>query len=208
MYEKLLPEEPNYFKVLKAHLPRSRSVRPTQAIEHAKVLAGINETEDLQDRTMFSLLLYTGIRRSELVALNIDSVRPTHLILPHTKAGEPQIQVLPQAVKKTLAAWCKHRAKMINENKHVHSDKKALFVLKQGANLQVRMTVDAVYRRFKKTFGVPPHAARATAITLLKAKGASDSDVAKFVRHASPTMVQIYDKRTNIEQTMADLMEY
>lgn len=209
LFEDLLTDTPNFFKVVKRRLPRAKSIRPTMAVPHNKVSEIIHSFDDLQERALVALMFYTGMRRSEVVALNIDSVQPSHLILPHTKYGEAQLQPLPAKAKQFLDAWVKRRLQINKETAHIHrSDKSALFVVKWGARVYRRMSVHKVYRLFREKIGVPPHSARATAATLLKLKGADDRDVAKFLRQATPGMVRIYDKRTNVDHQMATLMDY
>lgn len=208
LYEQLLPSKPNYFKILKQQLPRPRAIRPTKSVLHSDVAVLISSIPDLQERTIVALMFYTGIRRSELVALNMDSVHPAHLILPHTKYGEEQIQALPSKARQYLEAYMPYR-EHLNEQ-YIHSprsDRRALFVTERRGML-TRMSAHKVYRIFKKYCRVAPHAARATAATLLKAKGVDDRDVAKFLRHSSTAMVQVYDKRTNVEGHVASLMDY
>lgn len=76
------------------------------------------------------------------------------------------------------------------------------------------MTVSMCYRLYKHYLGrfgldAAPHSARSTSATYLKSLGYQDRDVARFLRHSSTAMVQVYDKRRlGIEENPGKTLKY
>lgn len=188
----------NPFRAIHAMLSKRRKnqVRPTALIPHDLVDRALSEEEDPRWLAVMSILFGCGLRRSEVSNLDYGDVQLSDgkmfLILRNTKAGETQYQRVPNWVAEAINRWIFIRGK--------HDG--PLFESNYGVS--TRLSTKTIWRHFRETFlklGVKaaPHAARATAATRLKTLGHEDRAVAAFLRHSGTQMVQVYDKRANLE---------
>lgn len=156
----------------------------------------------IRDKAILALLFGAGLRRSELLALNIDSIRIInefmYVYLGDTKAGEPQTRSLAKFAQKFVSAY-------VVQRKHDGADlNDPLFVFYyNNGSVRGRMDERTLARRFAwytKQIGVKaaPHSAKATFATQLKQLGYHDRDVAEALGHTSEHMVRVYDKRNKV----------
>jgi integrase len=179
--------------------------RPTKLIPFNKVeellsIPNIRTRAGVRDRAMFALLFGCGLRRSELVALNVGDVlvsaRGTlYLNIRHTKAGKRRRQPLPRWAGEAFSMLVSQR----KSEGGIEEDPLFPFYYQTG-KIRGRLSVETVYRLFRdhcRQLGIKaaPHSARATAATKLLDQGYNDRDVALFLGHATSAMVQTYDKR-------------
>lgn len=198
----------NPFAILKDAIPSRQRVqkRPTKMIPFAvvpKVLEAPEpySKEGIRDRAILAVMFGGGLRRGEVVKLNMKDLGQTpdgvpFLILRATKAGQNQQQSLPGW------AWAKLAEYLEQRDLDGAKDLDPMFVF-YYANGRVRgrisdSTLVRLYRRYTAHAGVSgaaPHSARATAVSILKEQGFEDREVAGFLRHSTEQMVRVYDKR-------------
>jgi len=184
---------------------KQQQVRPTKRISAADVrrlldVEPVRDFHKVRDHAILALMFGCGLRRAELLRLNIDDVRVSqegvpYLRLRDTKAGIEQEQPIP--------AWALERVTAYIAERHHFgaTDSEPLFATRHGDEWR-RMGHSNLYKLFvgyckalELEPGTAPHAARATAATQLLESGESYDSVQRFLRHKSPWMVQTYDKR-------------
>ncbi len=156
--------------------PRALSEDEQRALLHA--------TEDgkARDRAIVVLLLYTALRLSELVALDVGDARVSArkgLLVVRSGKGDQYREVpLNRPVRAALEAWLKVRAK------DVDAGEPALFVGPQGRRLSAR-AVDLVIRKAAARAGLrlSAHVLRHTCVTNLVRDGNDIVLVAELAGH-------------------------
>lgn len=175
------------FRIVLKRIPKQKvPLRPTKLLDFEKAQNIIENTNDLKWKAIFSLMIYTGMRRSEVIKLNRADVSKDykHLTLRETKTGGNRIQPLPEKASKALEEY-------MTTNNHYN-----LPQLFSSSNIK-RMSVDTLYRRYKETFGAAPHSSRATVVTKLLLNNVDPKVIADYVGHSNNYMQQKYDKRDN-----------
>ena len=164
---------------------------------------------EIRDRMIITLLLRTGLRVSELVALDEDHfVFSEHCFSVQRKRDKPDIVMLDDDTEAMLREYLAEKKALPFEK-----DKKAVFITLVGRYKGHRITVGAVQRMVKKyaVAGVPeighritPHRLRATFATdLLRASDNNVKLVQEAMAHKSLETTMVYlgqdtqDKRAN-----------
>jgi integrase/recombinase XerD len=193
--------------------------RPTALVPFEKVetiisIPNPHTKEGIRDRAILALLFGCGLRRSELIALNLCdvmlSIKGTlYLELRRTKAGKRRQQPLPNWAGESFSNLVAQR----KSEGAGPNDPLFPFYFMDG-KARGRTSTETVYRLFRgycKQLGIKaaPHAARATAATRLIEQGHTDRDVATFLGHASPQMVHVYDKRLRgLEDNAGKMLDF
>lgn len=175
---------------LRKSLPKYLTL--TQSAALLKAVSGPNEKRDY---AILMLFLNCGIRRSELVGLNI------------TDVYEDRIRVIGKGDKERFVYFgtpCRKAidAYMVERNKKVLSDNRALF----GSRDNNRISVTAVHRLVKKYLlmagldveNFSAHKLRHTAATMMLSGGVDVKTVQEVLGHENLNTTQIY---THIENT-------
>lgn len=175
---------------LRKSLPKYLTLDQCQTL-----LASVSGVNQKRDYAILMLFLSCGIRRSELVGLNI------------TDVYEDRIRVVGKGNKERFVYFGTPCRKAIDDylverNKKVLSDNRALF----GSRDNNRISVSAVHRLVKKallTAGLDPeqfsaHKLRHTAATLMLSNGVDVKTVQEVLGHENLNTTQIY---THIEST-------
>lgn len=159
-------------------------------LERAKSAIGLRNT------AMFAILLGTGLRRSELVALNMKDidVNKQTLIVTKGKGNKSRTLFLPDWTTTYLKAWLKHRS---------HQSGVVFCQVRVGGETRLTepVNVSLVYRLIKSKLqrigvaNVSPHDLRRTFITRLLEQNVDLNTVRQIAGHASITTTTIYDKR-------------
>lgn len=149
----------------------------------------------VRDSAILMLMITTGLRRSEVVALNHDSFDFERLRLSiRGKGGKLRHHDISGVTLKRLKRWAAERSDV---------EPSAPFftkVLKKGVS-DKRITVNSVYRLVKKRGesigikGLRPHDLRRTYISLLLEQGSDLSLVSKAAGHVNVSTTAHYDKR-------------
>jgi len=153
------------------------------------------EEKDLRDRAILELLFSTGLRVSELCALDADIDLSQDSFAVRGKGEKVRVVFLSSAAKSAVAAYLKARKDMAE----------ALFVnVPIGKAIPSRLTPRSVERIIKKcatkagiTKKVSPHVLRHVFATDLLNNGADIRSVQQLLGHASVSTTQIYTHITD-----------
>ncbi|MBM3326640.1 MAG: tyrosine recombinase XerC [Calditrichaeota bacterium] len=168
-------------------LPRVLSVNEiTQALD----TPAEDDMLSMRDKAMLELLYGCGLRISELVSMNIDSIDHS-CVRVIGKGGKARIVPMPKKTIEAVNRYLSHRGSLIS-SKHPTN---ALFLSQRGR----RLTDRDVRRRIESLIGaaivdepVHPHQLRHSYATHLIERGAGLREVQELLGHSSPTTTQIY----------------
>ena len=179
-------EYPKLRKSLPKYLTFEQSSRLLQAV------SGKNQARDY---AILMLFLNCGIRRSELVGLNLTDVYEDRIRVVG-KGNKERIVYFGSACRKAIDIY------LIERNKMTLTDNRALFGSQKGN----RISVDAVHSLVKKAFLMAgldatqfsAHKLRHTAATMMLSGGVDVKTVQEVLGHENLNTTQIY---THIENT-------
>lgn len=175
---------------LRKSLPKYLTLDQSSRLLHA--VSGQNQARDY---AILMLFLSCGIRRSELVGLNITDVYEDRIRVVG-KGNKERVVYFGSACRKAIDAY------MVERHKKVLTDNRALFGSRNGN----RISVDAVHALVKKAFlkagldatQFSAHKLRHTAATMMLAGGVDVKTVQEVLGHENLNTTQIY---THIEST-------
>lgn len=175
---------------LRKSLPRYLKMDQTAALLHA--VSGPNQKRDY---AILMLFLNCGIRRSELVNLNLTDIYEDRIRVIG-KGNKERIVYFGTPCRKAIDAY------LIERNKKILSDNRALFGSRDGN----RISVTAVHRLVKKHLlaagldatQFSAHKLRHTAATMMLSGGVDVKTVQEVLGHENLNTTQIY---THIEST-------
>lgn len=175
---------------LRKSLPKYLTLEQSSALLQA--VSGQNEKRDY---AILMLFLNCGIRRSELVGLNLSDVHEDRIRVVG-KGNKERIVYFGTACRKAIDAY------LVERNKKVLSDNRALFGSRDGN----RISATAVHRLVKKAFlqagldstQFSAHKLRHTAATMMLSGGVDVRTVQEVLGHENLNTTQIY---THIENT-------
>lgn len=179
-------EYPKLRKSLPRYLKMDQASALLQSVE------GVNQRRDY---AILMLFLNCGIRRSELVGLNISDVYEDRIRVVG-KGNKERFVYFGNACRKAIDAY------LIERNKKILSDNRALFGSRDGN----RISVTAVHRLVKKHLlaagldasQFSAHKLRHTAATMMLSGGVDVKTVQEVLGHENLNTTQIY---THIENT-------
>ncbi len=190
---KMLTENP----VADLEYPKLRKSLPKYLTldQAAKLLQSVKGTNQKRDYAILMLFLNCGIRRSELVGLNISDVYDDRIRVVG-KGNKERFVYFGTACRKAIDDY------MIDRNKMVLSDNRALF----GSRNSNRISVTAVHRLVDKALleagldatQYSAHKLRHTAATMMLSGGVDVKTVQEVLGHENLNTTQIY---THIEST-------
>ncbi|MBQ7801833.1 MAG: tyrosine recombinase XerC [Oscillospiraceae bacterium] len=163
--------------------------------ESAALLRSVSGPNEKRDYAILMLFLNCGIRRSELVGLNLTDVYEDRIRVVG-KGNKERFVYFGSACRKAIDAYLPER------NKKVLSDNRALF----GSRDSNRISVSAVHRLVKKALlqagldstQYSAHKLRHTAATMMLSGGVDVKTVQEVLGHENLNTTQIY---THIENT-------
>ena len=175
---------------LRKSLPRYLTLEQSAAL--LKAVSGQNEKRDY---AILMLFLNCGIRRSELVGLNLTDVYEDRIRVVG-KGNKERIVYFGAACRKAIDAY------LVERNQKVLTDNRALFGSRDGN----RISVTAVHRLVKKALlqagldatQFSAHKLRHTAATMMLSGGVDVKTVQEVLGHEILNTTQIY---THIENT-------
>jgi integrase/recombinase XerC len=150
--------------------------------EQQRRLLRMAERVSARDRTIVVVLLYTGLRLAELVALDVGDVRISArkgLVVVRSGKGDAYREVpLNALVRQVLEEW------LVDRKTKAAEDERALLVGRSGGRLSKR-SVDDVVRGLGKDAGVSlsAHVLRHTFLTRMVRQGADRVLVAELAGH-------------------------
>ena len=163
--------------------------------QSAALLQAVSGPNEKRDYAILMLFLNCGIRRSELVGLNLTDVYDDRIRVIG-KGNKERIVYFGTSCRKAIDAYLPER------HKKVLSDNRALF----GSRDNNRISVTAVHRLVKKAFlqagldatQFSAHKLRHTAATMMLSGGVDVKTVQEVLGHENLNTTQIY---THIENT-------
>ena len=169
-----------------------------QSASLLQVVSGQNEKRDY---AILMLFLNCGIRRSELVGLNLTDVYEDRIRVVG-KGNKERFVYFGSACRKAIDAY------LVERNQKVLSDNRALF----GSRDNNRISVTAVHRLVKKALlqaGLDPtqfsaHKLRHTAATMMLSGGVDVKTLQEVLGHENLNTTQIYTHIENTELKIAD----
>ena len=175
---------------LRKSLPKYLTLEQSSAL-----LQAVSGQNQLRDYAILMLFLNCGIRRSELVGLNLTDVYEDRIRVVG-KGNKERVVYFGTACRKAIDAY------LVERNKKVLSDNRALFGSRDGN----RIGVTAVHRLVKKAFlqagldatQFSAHKLRHTAATMMLSGGVDVKTVQEVLGHENLNTTQIY---THIENT-------
>lgn len=195
---KQLTENP----VKDVEFPKIRKALPKYLTleESRRLLSAVQGVNAKRDYAILMLFLNCGIRRSELVGLNLNDVYEDRIRVTG-KGNKERIVYFGSACKAAIDDYLPER------NKKVLSDNRALF----GSRDNNRISVTAVHRLVKKHMlaaGLDPsqysaHKLRHTAATLMVANGVDIKTVQEVLGHEHLNTTEIYTHIENSELKIA-----
>jgi integrase/recombinase XerC len=169
-----------------------------------------NTALGLRDRALLELFYASGLRLSEIEALDLESVDlSARMVRVMGKGRKERIVPFNRAAERALRAWLKERAAVgglarhgtKNEERRTERgarrvrDEQALFVNYRGRRLTGR-SIDRLLRRYVAQFstrgGVSPHALRHSFATHLLQRGADLRTIQELLGHARLSTTQRY----------------
>lgn len=163
--------------------------------ESAKLLQAVQGPNAKRDFAILMIFLNCGIRRAELVGLNITDIYDDRIRVVG-KGNKERIVYMGSSCKKAIDDY------LVERNKVVLSDNRALF----GSRDKNRISESAVHRLVKKHMlaagldatQYSAHKLRHTAATLMLSNGVDVKTVQEVLGHENLNTTQIY---THIENT-------
>lgn len=163
--------------------------------ESSRLLQSVSGPNEKRDYAILMLFLNCGIRRSELVGLNLTDVYEDRIRVVG-KGNKERFVYFGSACRKAIDAYLTER------NERVLSDNRALFGSRNGN----RISVEAVHRLVKKALlqagldssQFSAHKLRHTAATMMLSGGVDVKTVQEVLGHENLNTTQIY---THIENT-------
>lgn len=182
-------------RVNSKHLPVGRSLSANEIKKLFSVCRKNSEVMNIRDKAIIALMLSTGVRRAEIVAINCSDydTRKSIVVIKHGKGGRERVLVITAGTKRRLTQWLKVRG----------NGGGALFT-RVVANMptQHRLSSQAIYnivRTKSKQAGIKcctPHDLRRTLVTRLLGSGVDLNTVRKIVGHADINTTARYDRRS------------
>ena len=163
--------------------------------QSAALLKSVSGQNQVRDYAILMLFLNCGIRRSELVGLNLTDVYEDRIRVVG-KGNKERFVYFGTACRKAIDSY------LIERNQRVLTDNRALFGSRNGN----RISVEAVHRLVKKALlqagldstQFSAHKLRHTAATMMLSGGVDVKTVQEVLGHENLNTTQIY---THIENT-------
>jgi site-specific recombinase XerD len=193
-------DAPKKKKTLPKHLSMEESVRLLECIRNDTA-----SKTNVRDYTIISLFLNTGMRLSELVGLNLNSLnREITEVKVLGKGNKERLVYLNTAAQKAIKSYLSERL----DPKYIKTDSKALFLSKRQTRISNKTVQWIVYKYLDmaglSNRGLSVHKLRHTAATLMYQSGKVDIRVLKEVLgHEQLNTTQIYTHVVDVNMQTA-----
>jgi len=157
-----------------------------------------------RDLAILELFYASGLRLSELVGLDVEDVNlSARMVRVMGKGAKERIVPFNDAARKSIAAWLKDRARLVNaqrptpnsQKRTKKSEEDPLFVNSRGSRLTGR-SVQRLLARYvsmcSTRFGISPHALRHSFATHLLERGADLRAIQELLGHVALSTTQRY----------------
>ncbi len=161
-----------------------------------EALSFLDEIEDVRDRAIIIVMLFMGLRVSEVVRLNVDDIRPeTKGVTLRGKGAKERYVPVHPSVHTAIAAYLPFRppvaADRVGEPLFVTNRKKRIdpstirrFIKRYGSNV---LSMDS-----RKKRSLSPHKFRHTFATMLLANGVDIRYIQELLGHENLSTTEIY----------------
>lgn len=177
---------------------RQRSAPQALTEDTARAVLRAAERRGPRDRALTTLFLASGLRISELAALNVDDVwateRKGEVQVRAGKGDRPRKVPLNQQARDAVRTWLHERAAIVRQGPDVEQ---GLFITRTGVRMAIR-TVRHTIAEIGKAAGVDlhPHMLRHTFATRLARADVDMVTLAELLGHARLDTVRIYTRPT------------
>jgi integrase/recombinase XerC len=154
-----------------------------------------------RDRAMLELFYASGLRLSELVAIDLEDLNlGDRMVRVMGKGGKQRIVPFNQSAAAAIRSWMKDRAAILagrepGPGRQRHAPADPLFINYRGTRLTGR-SVDRLLRRYvaqcSTRLGISPHALRHSFATHLLQRGADLRAIQELLGHARLSTTQRY----------------
>ena len=165
--------------------------------EMAKLLEGpANDAWSARDQAMFELMYSSGLRRAELIGLDLDSVDPAAAEVTLLGKGRKTriVPVGPRALA-ALRVWLEWRGTLVKAVANAAAATPALFLGARGGRIgatAVRLALKRLAARHGVTAHVHPHALRHSFASHVLQSSGDLRAVQEMLGHASLSTTQVY----------------
>lgn len=193
-------------------------------VEEAKaLLAAIDRSsrQGKRDYAIVSLLLRTGLRRSECAALRLGDLQQEQghriAILRHAKGDKRRKIKIPVDVWRVIEEYLLSIGLNPAELRGEQAEQSVFVQFRRGDHPQSQGISDQIIQRVVETacekaglnLKITPHALRATFVTLALSGGAKLEQVQYAVGHADPRTTERYQKRKiNLDNNAVDFVRF
>ncbi len=177
--EIVIPQCP---KQLPQNIPSKTTVQAILNMPDTKTFAGI------RDRCVLELFYSTGIRRAELINLQLDDINFKKLLIRINQGKRGKDRLIPIAA--SSLAWLQKYIKKVRLHQKPKSEH--VFVTKTGAKFHGRLVNDIL----ANYSGYSCHKYRHAFATHLLQNGMREVSLQRLLGHANVTTVQIYTRIT------------
>lgn len=157
------------------------------------VLRLIDGAQGNKERVVLELLYGSGVRKSELLGIDLDDLRGSKVLI-RGKGGRERLQPMSPQTVEAIQAWLPERAEILARGKH--KDIRALLVTRKGRMQRqtVLNLVHAVAERVGIDRRVYPHLFRHCFATHLLDGGAKLEEVQELLDHREISTTRIYTR--------------
>ena len=160
-------------------------------VEQALALPDLSMPLGVRDRAILELFYGSGLRRQELVDLNLEGVDfSNQQVRVLGKRSRERVVPLSRAAKQALEQWCGVRRELVAEDNEC-----ALFLSAKGRRISANDVYETVRRYLSQVDGLEkahPHVLRHSFATHLLDAGADLVAVQEMLGHRSLDTTQIY----------------
>lgn len=176
----------------KKHLPAFLSV---QEIDKAMLIPDQTRLIDIRTLAMMETIYSTGIRRGELVGLDLADIDWSGATIKVLGKGHKE-RILPigNPALRMLKYWISKRSDFVSKNKEL-IDTKAVFINRNGKRINATSATLSIQKHLQKVAHrrkVSPHTLRHSFATHLLDNGADLRAVQELLGHSSLRATQIY----------------
>jgi len=203
--ESLLEQDPTLYMESPKLEKKVPQVLTVEQVERLLAAPDISSPPGMRDKAMLELLYATGMKVSELMALNLDDVNPDMKFLRCTSSsGKERVLPISSISANVVGIYMSQmRSKLAREQQE-----KALFL----NNLGTRLTRQGFWKILKKYAGesgingdITPHTLRHSFAAHLLEDGADIRSVQEMLGHSDISTTQLYGALT--KKVMKDVYE-
>jgi len=173
--------------------PKDRRSLPKDILSEDEIhaiLKSLSGNRRIRRRALIEILYATGIRRKELINLDLYdlNIRERTLLVRQGKGGKDRLLPVPFQTVKSINAWIRKRRTTRTP---------ALFVTQAGQRITDN-SLDSIIREIRKKTGIDlpftPHTFRHSIATHLLRRGADIRYIQAFLGHADLSTTEIYTR--------------